>query len=67
MSDIELVDNSNTSDIGDNEGAMVPAEMNDTDFGEAGSDEAPFLAVIADIISSVAPGVDHATMSSYCG
>lgn len=48
----------------DNEGVMVLEEMNDDDFGGAGSDEEPFIGDIAVVLSSVSSVVGNSTVAS---
>lgn len=65
LSDKEIVvDEVNTFDMDENEGVMVPEERNAREFDEAGSDDSPFVADIADILSSVAPVMVDSTLLS---
>lgn len=57
-----MVDEGSTLDMGNND-VVVQEEMNDTYFGRADGDEAPFVAYIADICSFVSSKVGHLTVS----
>lgn len=64
MSDIEVMyDECSSFNIGDSARVMAQEEMNDNEFGKAGDDEAPFMAGIADMLSSVASVLSNATFS----
>lgn len=65
ISDIVIVYNQcSTLDMGDNEGVMIPNEMNNIDFGGAGGDAVPFVTEIANILSSDSLVMGDSTVSS---